>query len=137
MACGQKCVDRCFVTDCATGTQYTHNCFRIICFSMLPDLWRTLYIGYLAVWPERIFPKCLLNFGLRPDGRQPIGGRLRRVTSRWWAGQGCRWIVSVDCRPPGQGRRIRGFEGARAPPEHASAPPRCQKHSPKMKRKLN
>ena len=32
-----------------------------------------------------------------------------------------------------QGRRIRGFEGARAPPEHASAPSHCQKHPLKMK----
>ena len=36
-----------------------------------------------------------------------------------------------------QGRRIRGFEGARAPPEHASAPPHNQKHPLKMKEKLN
>ena len=32
-----------------------------------------------------------------------------------------------------QGRRIGGFEGARAPPEHASAPSHCQKHPLKMK----
>ena len=32
-----------------------------------------------------------------------------------------------------QGRRIRGFEGAQAPPEHASAPSHCQKHLLKMK----
>ena len=36
-----------------------------------------------------------------------------------------------------QGRRIRGFEGARAPPEHESAPSRYQKHPLKMKGKLN
>ena len=32
-----------------------------------------------------------------------------------------------------QGRRIRGFEGARAPPERGSAPSHCQKHPLKMK----
>ena len=31
-------------------------------------------------------------------------------------------------RPQGQGRRIMGFEGARAPPEHTSAPSHRQKH---------
>ena len=36
-----------------------------------------------------------------------------------------------------QGRRIRGFEGARAPPEHGSAPSHCQKHPLKMKGKLD
>ena len=36
-----------------------------------------------------------------------------------------------------QGRRIRGFEGARAPPEHGSAPSHCQKHLLKMKGKLD
>ena len=36
-----------------------------------------------------------------------------------------------------QGRRIRGFEGARAPPEHESAPSHCQKHPLKMKEKLD
>ena len=36
-----------------------------------------------------------------------------------------------------QGRRIRGFEGARAPPEHESAPSHFQKHPFKMKGKLN
>ena len=35
-----------------------------------------------------------------------------------------------------QGRRIRGFEGARAPPERVSAPSHCQKHPLKMKEKL-
>ena len=34
-----------------------------------------------------------------------------------------------------QGWRIRGFEGARAPPEHASAPAHYQKHPLKMKEK--
>ena len=38
---------------------------------------------------------------------------------------------------PHQGRRIRGFEGARAPPEHGSAPSHCQKHLLKMKGKLD
>ena len=33
--------------------------------------------------------------------------------------------------------RIRGFEGARAPPEHTSAPALYQKHPLKMKEKLN
>ena len=37
---------------------------------------------------------------------------------------------------PPQGRRIRGFEGARAPPEHRSAPSHYQKHPLKMKGKL-
>ena len=36
-----------------------------------------------------------------------------------------------------QGRIIRGFEGARAPPEHESAPSHYQKHPLKMKGKLN
>ena len=36
-----------------------------------------------------------------------------------------------------QGRRIRGFEGARAPPEHESAPSHYQKHPLKMNGKLN
>ena len=36
-----------------------------------------------------------------------------------------------------QGRRIRGFEGARAPPEHQTAPSHCQKHPLKMKGKLH
>ena len=35
-----------------------------------------------------------------------------------------------------QGRRIRGFEGARAPPERRSAPSHCQKHPLKMKENL-
>ena len=35
-----------------------------------------------------------------------------------------------------QGRRIRGFEGARAPPERESAPSHCQKHPLKMKEQL-
>ena len=35
-----------------------------------------------------------------------------------------------------QGRRIRGFEGARAPPERGSAPSHCQKHPLKMKENL-
>ena len=35
-----------------------------------------------------------------------------------------------------QGRRIKGFEGARAPPERGSAPSHCQKHPLKMKEKL-
>jgi len=30
--------------------------------------------------------------------------------------------------PQEQGRRIRGFGGAQAPPELRSAPPHCQKH---------
>ena len=38
---------------------------------------------------------------------------------------------------PRQGRRIRGFEGARAPPEHGRAPSHRQKHPLKMKRKLD
>ena len=42
-----------------------------------------------------------------------------------------RFLVGI-CRY-NQGRRIRGFEGARAPPEHASAPSHCQKHPLKMK----
>ena len=37
---------------------------------------------------------------------------------------------------PLQGRRIRGFEGARAPPERGSAPSHCQKHPLKMKENL-
>ena len=36
-----------------------------------------------------------------------------------------------------QGRRIRGFEGARAPPEHTSAPSRRQKHPLEMKEKVH
>ena len=36
-----------------------------------------------------------------------------------------------------QGRRIRGFEGARAPPEHGSAPSHYEKHPLKMKGKLD
>ena len=35
-----------------------------------------------------------------------------------------------------QGWRIRGFEGARAPPERTSAPPHRQKHPLKIKEKL-
>ena len=46
-------------------------------------------------------------------------------------------VQAVALKPHTQGRRIRGFEGARAPPEHASAPPHCQKHPLKMKGKLN
>ena len=38
--------------------------------------------------------------------------------------------------PSVQGRRIKGFEGARAPPERGSAPSHCQKHPLKMKEKL-
>ena len=38
--------------------------------------------------------------------------------------------------PPPQGRRIRGFEGARAPPERRSAPSHCQKHPLKVKEYL-
>ena len=38
--------------------------------------------------------------------------------------------------PVEQGRRIKGFEGARAPPERGSAPSHCQKHPLKMKEKL-
>ena len=34
-----------------------------------------------------------------------------------------------------QGWRIRGFEGARAPPEQAGAPSHCQKHPLKTKEK--
>ena len=37
----------------------------------------------------------------------------------------------------GQGWRMRGFEGARAPPEHTSAPAHYQNHPLKMKEKLN
>ena len=37
---------------------------------------------------------------------------------------------------PTQGRRIRGFESARAPPERGSAPSHCQKHPLKMKENL-
>ena len=44
-----------------------------------------------------------------------------------------RTALSVDC----QGRRIKGFEGARAPPEHETAPSHCQKHPLKMKRKTS
>ena len=36
-----------------------------------------------------------------------------------------------------QGRRIRGFKGAGAPPEHETAPSHCQKHPLKMKGKLH
>ena len=43
-------------------------------------------------------------------------------------------MVAEYCRE--QGRRIRGFEGARAPPEHETAPSHCQKHPLKMKGKL-
>ena len=43
----------------------------------------------------------------------------------------------VTLRPLSQGRRIRGFEGARAPSEHESAPSQYQKHPLKMKEKLN
>ena len=50
-------------------------------------------------------------------------------------------LFSVASYPhPGlcpQGRRIRGFEGARAPPEHENAPSHCQKHPFKMKGKLH
>ena len=35
--------------------------------------------------------------------------------------------------PLKQGRRIRGFEGARAPPEYTSAPSHRKKHPLKMK----
>ena len=45
------------------------------------------------------------------------------------------WASEVLVLP--QGRRIRGFEGARAPPEHGSAPSHCQKHPLKMKGKLD
>ena len=45
------------------------------------------------------------------------------------------WIDGESA--PSQGRRIRGFEGARAPPEHTSAPSHCQKHPLKMKGKLS
>ena len=31
-----------------------------------------------------------------------------------------------------QGRRIKGFEGARAPPGHTTAPSHCQKHPLRM-----
>ena len=40
------------------------------------------------------------------------------------------WHVSM------QGRRTRGFEGARAPPERGSTPSHCQKHPLKMKENL-
>ena len=43
---------------------------------------------------------------------------------------------SVSIRGDSQGRRIKGFEGARAPPERGSAPSHCQKHPLKMKEKL-
>ena len=35
-----------------------------------------------------------------------------------------------------RGGEIKGFEGARAPPERGSAPSHCQKHPLKMKEKL-
>ena len=38
---------------------------------------------------------------------------------------------------PAQGRRIRGFEGARAPPEHTSAPFHRRNHPLKIKRKVH
>ena len=40
------------------------------------------------------------------------------------------WVLSHY-----QGWRIRGFEGARAPPEQAGAPSHCQKHPLKTKEK--
>ena len=36
----------------------------------------------------------------------------------------------------GQGWRIKGFEGARAPPEREGAPSHCQKHPLKTKEKV-
>ena len=36
-----------------------------------------------------------------------------------------------------QERRIRGFNGARAPPEYETAPSHCQKHPLKMKGKFH
>ena len=50
----------------------------------------------------------------------------------WPRGPRSRWFL----RPLFQGRRIRGFEGARAPPERGSAPSHSQKHPLKMKEKL-
>ena len=38
---------------------------------------------------------------------------------------------------PDPGAEIRCFEGARAPPEHGSAPSHCQKHPLKMKERLD
>ena len=50
------------------------------------------------------------------------------------------WVIAnyeAHCYSVNQGRRIKGFEGARAPPEHGSAPFHCQKHPLKMKGKLD
>ena len=44
--------------------------------------------------------------------------------------------LAVDIWDCSQGWRIRGFEGARAPPERTSAPPHRQKHPLKIKEKL-
>ena len=52
------------------------------------------------------------------------------ISSRWPA-------KSRTAEKQYQGRRIRGFEGARAPPEHETAPSHCQKHPLKMKGKLH
>ena len=55
------------------------------------------------------------------------------------------WVVEPDCRRRHPrhnaavvrgGELCRGFEGARAPPEHGSAPSHCQKHPFIMKGKL-
>ena len=55
----------------------------------------------------------------------------------------CAWLIFIFiCRLvvyklQGQGRRIRGFEGARAPPEHTSAPSHPQKHPLEIKEKVH
>ena len=46
------------------------------------------------------------------------------------------WNLPYSEGPRQLGWRIRGFEGARASPEHTSAPPPCQKQPLKIKEKL-
>ena len=80
-----------------------------------------------------------------PRGGIHILGRHFHVQSPWVeSSEGViffrfrgRPVVVEELRSGIQGRRIRGFEGARASPEHGSAPSHCQKHPFKIKGKLD
>ena len=79
----------------------------------------------------------LLMKSLPPSSGAVIGICVPSIAPNVWgkANLFCHLIAIsfASSGPDIQGRRIRGFEGARAPPEHAIAPSHCQKHPHKMK----
>ena len=84
-------------------------------------------------------PRCERGFRTRQWAFATLGEEISMSGRRRRRGGMRAFAERMRCRPFRfrQGRRIRGFEGARAPPERTSAPPHRQKHPLKIKEKVN